>query len=69
MMAHDVRAGMVVITSTDPNFAQRDGEWCYDDWLLQYVQFLTIRSNPTLANQAYTVEWVTGLSPTPQPNS
>jgi hypothetical protein len=68
-MAHNVRPGMVVITSTDPNFAQTGGSWSYDALLLTHVQALVILSNPTVEDQTYTVEWATGISPNQQPNS
>ena len=42
MMAHEVRPGMVVLTSTDPQFQQHDGIWGFDGLgsSLRHIQFL-----------------------------
>ena len=71
MMAHEVKPGMVVLTSTDPQFQEHDGRWDFYELgsQLRHIQFLSILSQPTLANPAYGVEWIAGLHSDPQPKA
>ena len=60
-MAHEVRSGMVVITSTDPNFAHTGGNWNIDALHLAHVQALVILSNPTVEYPSVVLPLKNGL--------